>query len=134
MTAPSPARILGGIFLLIVLFWVWYCVAANYSYGAVSGTYSLQHNGEESTLVLRRDRSFQQELKHDGRVEQSQGTWRRIGEGGVVFSKEFLKLPGQVTRSDGQADGEVRKSLGLFMSIALTPDPGGPVFHKKLFR
>jgi hypothetical protein len=124
----------GALVLVVGVFVGWYSIASNYDYGAVSGTYSLQLNGEESSLVLKRDRSFQQELKHDGRVEQSQGTWRRIGEGGVVFSKEFLKVPGQVTRPDGQADGEVKKSLGLFMSIALTPDPGGPVFHKKLFR
>ncbi len=131
----SKMKLVGGVLLMAVVVGVaWYSVAANYSYGAVSGTYSLRHDGEESTLVLKRDRSFQQELKHDGRVERSQGTWRRIGEGGVVLSKEFLKLPGQVTRADGQADGEVRKNLGLFISIALAPDPGGPVFHKKLLR
>jgi hypothetical protein len=52
----------------------------------------------------------------------------------VVFSKEFQKLSGQETRPDGQADGEVKKSNGLFISIAFHPDPTGPVFHKKLFR
>ena len=127
--------LVGGVLvLLMVAFIGWYSIAANYDYGVVSGAYSFRHGNDESTLILRRDRSFQQELKHNGKVEQSQGTWRRIGEGGVVFSKEFLKLSGQVTRSDGEADGEVRKSLGLFISIAFTPDPGGPVFRKKLFR
>lgn len=51
-----------------------------------------------------------------------------------MFSKEFLKVSGQEVRPDGQVDGEVRKRLGLFLSIALNPDPGGPVFRKKLFR
>jgi hypothetical protein len=123
-----------AILLLIALFWGWYSVAANYSYGAVSGTYRFRLNGEESTLVLNVNRSFHQELKHDGSVEHAQGTWRRLGEGGVVFSKEFLKVSGQETRPDGQADGEVKKRLGLFLSIAFNPDPGGPVFHKELFR
>jgi hypothetical protein len=130
----APVRTLWGIFLLVVLFFVWYSVAADYGYGAVTGSYSFGSNGEESTLVLRKDQSFQQEVKHDGRVERSQGTWRRIGEGGVVFSKEFLKLPGQVTRTNGEADGEVRKRFGLFLSIGFNPDPGGPVFHKRMFR
>lgn len=131
----SKMKLVGGAVLVaVVVGVVWYSIAANYDYGAVSGTYSLRNDRDESTLVLRKDRSFQQELKHDGKVERSQGTWRRVGEGGVVFSKEFLKLPGQVTRSDGEADGGIRKSLGLFITITLAPDPGGPVFHKKLFR
>lgn len=73
---------------------IWYCVAADYSYGAVSGTYPLSLNGEVSTLILNKDRSFQQELSRDGKVERTQGSWRRLGEGGVVFSKEFLKVSG----------------------------------------
>ena len=42
------------ILLLIVLFCGWYTVAANYSYKAVSGTYSFRFNGDKSTLVLNR--------------------------------------------------------------------------------
>ncbi len=134
MKMSTPARVSGGILLLIILFWGWYSVAASYDYDAVSGTYSLQlSNGESSTLVLNKDRSFEQELNRERRVEHVQGSWRRIGEGGVVFSQDFLKLTGQEVRPDGQADGEIKKSFGLFLSIALNPDPGGPVFRKKLF-
>jgi hypothetical protein len=122
-----------AILLAIVLFWGWYYIAADYSYGAVSGTYTLSLNGEKSTLILNQDRSFQQELSRDGKVERTQGTWRRLGQGGVVFSKEFLKVSGQEVRPDGQADGEVKKKLGLFLSIRLNPDPGGPVLHKQPF-
>ncbi len=134
MTSPAPVRMLGGILLLAILFWVWYSVAADYSYGAVSGTYAFSLNGETSTLILNKDRSFKQELSREGKVERTQGSWRRLGEGGVVFSKEFLKVSGQEVRPDGQVDGEVRKRLGLYLSVALNPDPGGPVFRKKLFR
>jgi hypothetical protein len=84
-------------------------------------------------LVLRQDQSFQQEFVHTGEVEHAQGRWRRIGEGGVVFSKDFLKLSGQQVRADRQADGQVKKNFGLFLSIHFNPDPGGPVFHKKPF-
>jgi hypothetical protein len=64
----------------------------------------------------------------------SKGSWRRLGEGRVVSSEEFRELSGQKSRFDGQADGEVKESLVLFISIAFNPDPTGPVFHKKLFR
>lgn len=124
MKLTAPVRVAGGLLLLIVTFWVWYCVAADYSYGAVSGTYIFRLNGETSTLILGNDRSFQQELSRDGKVERTQGSWRRLGEGGVVFSKEFLKVSGQEVRPDGQADGEVKKRLGLFLSIHLKPGSG----------
>jgi hypothetical protein len=123
-----------GFLLAIVLFCAWYIIAANYSYGAVSGTYNFRENGETSTLILKEDHSFQQELSRNGKLESARGSWRRIGEGGVVFSKEFLRMTGQEVRSDGQADGEVKKTFALFLSIYLTPDPGGPVFRKELFR
>jgi len=135
MKMTNFGRVASGILLSIILFWVWYSVAADYGYSAVSGTYTLQRNGETSTLLLRPDRSFQQEVSHGENVERAQGSWRRVGQGGVVFSKEFLKTAGQEVRPDGEVDGEVEKRcLGLFVSIAFNPDRGGPTFHKKLFR
>jgi hypothetical protein len=41
---------------------------------------------------LNQDRSFQQQLIRDGKVENAEGSWRRLGEGGISFSKEFLKV------------------------------------------
>jgi hypothetical protein len=134
MRIPKSVRISGLIIILIAVLWTWYMVAADYGYGAVSGTYVLRHDGEQSTLILKKDRSFQQVLNRQGKTERVQGRWRRVGEGGVVFSKEFLKLTGQEVRADGQADGKVRKQcLGLFLSINFEPDPGGPMFHKRFF-
>ena|SRR6202035_1176614 len=133
MKANASVRVTGGILLLILVFWVWYSVAADYGYSAVSGTYTFRLNGEASTLVLRKDHTFQQELTHQGRVERAQGNWRRIGEGGVVFSKEFLRVSGQEVRPDGEADGEVQKRfLGLFLSIRFNPEPNGPSFYRKV--
>jgi len=124
-----------GVFLILAFLWCWYMVAADYSYSAVSGTYMFHDDGESSTLVLRRDQSFQQDLNRDGKMAHVRGTWRRIGEGGVVFSKEFLKVKGQEVRSDGQADGEIEKRFpGFFPSIRFEPQFNGPRFTRRLFQ
>jgi len=34
-------------------------------------------------------------VERSGRIQHASGTWRKLGEGGVVFSKEFLVLTGQ---------------------------------------
>lgn len=122
-----------GVASAILFSVAWYCVAADYSYRAVSGTYRFERVGEVSTLVLRKDGSFLQELSHGGKGASANGIWRRIGEGGIVLSKDFLLISGQEARSTGEIDGEVRKSYGLFMSIYFNPDPGGPVFRKVAF-
>ena len=136
MRVPRSLRIVGWVFLVFAAFSVWYMVAADYGYGAVSGTYKFRQDGETSTLVLKKDRTFVQERTRQGKTERAQGTWRRIGEGGVVFSPEFLKVTGQETRSDGQADGEVQKSFfQLIPSIVLGADRiRGPRFHRTLLR
>jgi hypothetical protein len=135
MKITTLARVGCGILLPLSIFWVWYGVAADYGYSALSGTYTLQRGGENSTLVLRSDRVFEQEKIYAGKVERAQGSWRRIGEGGIVFSKEFLKVAGQESRPDGETDGEVEKRfLGMSVSITFNPARGGPTFHRKLFR
>jgi hypothetical protein len=119
-----------GISAAFLLFCGWYAIAANYDYEAVAGTYTLKLPDESSTLILKSDRTFKQELTHLGRVEHAAGSWRRLGEGGIAFSKEFLKVSGQEFDAEGTAYGEINKSLGLFFSISL--NPGSPTFHKKL--
>lgn len=122
--------------VLGLLFWVWYCWAADYGYAAVSGTYTFDRNGQRATLILLESRVFHQEVNHSGTVERADGTWRRSGEGGVDFSKEFLKVTGQRARPDGRAYGQVKKSFGgLFVSIEFDGREGdGPTFHKRWFR
>jgi hypothetical protein len=135
MSVPKYARTAGWLLLAIIIFWAWYMVAADYGYKAVSGTYTLRNNGETSILVLRRDRSFQQELVHAGKTERAQGTWRRFGEGGIAFSRGFLRADGQEAGSDVEVYGRVeKKALGLLPSIVFDPEPGGPIFQKDLFR
>ena len=91
------AKLVGSALVAILLFTGWYVVAANYDYAALAGTYSFRGGGVTSTLLLRSDRSFHQEVLEKGQREVADGSWRIIGEGGVSFSKEFLRLPGAKT-------------------------------------
>ncbi len=119
--------------LAIVVLWIWYYVAADYGYKAMSGTYAFEAGQESSILILSRDQLFQQERRRAGQVQRIHGTWRRTGEAGVVFSKEFLTVDGQESPRAGDVYGQVEKGFaGLFVAtIAFRPDRDGPVFHKK---
>jgi hypothetical protein len=128
-------RIAGWAFLSLAVFSVWYWFAADYSYGALAGTYVYRSGDLKSTLILKEDRSFAQEVVTVGKVQHAQGTWRRLGEGGVVFSKEILPPGDFRSRSDGSTDGDVQKSfLELIPSIVLASDKEpGPRFHRQYF-
>jgi hypothetical protein len=126
-------RTLGIILIVIVSYAGWYCIAANYDYGALAGTYILKLNGETYVLCLRADKTFTDKLIGSGNTKQSEGTWRRIGEGGVVFSSEFLNISGERLRADGQVDGEFSKILGLLPTLNVSKDKNGSSFHKKWF-
>jgi hypothetical protein len=109
----------GCLFVLVVCFVLWYSVASDYGDGVASGTYHLAENGETSTLVLKSDHSFQQELSEHGEVKRATGTWRRIGEGGIEFSKEFLLVSEQEPSADGTAYADMRKDFGFFVYLVL---------------
>ena len=127
------ARLVLWILLAIVLFCAWWCVAFNYGYGALAGTYVFHGSGEVCTLYLRPDRTFVQELSRSGEIKKSQGHWHRYGESHVSFSNEFLKLSGEEMNAAGEAHGEFGKTLGIFPYLVLAPLPNGPQFHEKLF-
>ena len=84
-----------------------------------SGTYHLAQDDKTSTLVLKPDHSFQQELSEHGEVKRAAGTWRRLGEGGIVFSKEFLFVSGHEPSADGTAYADIHKDFGLLVSLIL---------------
>jgi len=46
----------------------------------------------KSVLFLSRDGTFQQQVYRAGKVEHTQGTWRRVGEeqSGPVFQKQLI--------------------------------------------
>jgi hypothetical protein len=115
--------------ILIIVACTWYIVAANYSYAAMAGTYRFQGTNETSTLILKENQSFQQTRVRPGSVAHAQGSWRRIGRGGVVFSPDFLRLKSQCVTDDAEIYGQFRKKFGLFRSLELGPDPADPVFR-----
>ena len=133
MGIPKTVWLIGGVVIFIVLFWVGYTIIADYGDEVVSGTYTLDLNGERSTLVLKGDHTFQQELSRSGHVEHAQGEWGLFGEGHIAFSQQFLTIHGEELSSGGTAYGVVKKSFGILPSICLDPNPGGPTYHKKPF-
>ena len=101
----------------------------------MSGTYSFDDGIEKATLILSSNRSFQEDVIRGGKSVRAQGSWRRIGQGGIVCSNGFFKLAGQEMRPTGEAHAEVKKRyFGLLPWIQFDPDPGGPRFHKMMFR
>ena len=105
------AQIARAISVFVVAFVCWYVIASDYGDAVTSGTYSLVHGGERSTLVLRPDHTFTQEVRTLGQVRQAVGAWHRSGEGGVELSKEFLALPGQEQASDGTSHADLENGL-----------------------
>jgi hypothetical protein len=133
MTTTKSARLALGVFLFIVLFWVWYSAYANNGYDALSGTYVFDGNGEKCILYLRPDRTFTQELSRSGETQEAHGQWHRYGQAHVSFSSKFLKLSGEDLNASGEAHGQFDKTLGIFPTLTLAPLPNGPTFRRKLF-
>lgn len=126
------AVVSGATVLAIAIFLIWYSIAANYDYSALSGTYVFRRGGERCLLYLRPDRTFSQQIDDSGETQKTQGQWSRYGESHVSFSGDFLKLPGEDLNALGQAHGEFEKTLGIFPILVLAPLPDGPKFHRRL--
>jgi hypothetical protein len=103
-------------------FVLWFISASDFSDSVFCGTYKLVQDNERSILTLKPDHTYQQELSGSGRIQHASGTWRKLGEGGVVFSKEFLVLTGQEPGADGTSYGEIHKTLGLVPSSLVLKD------------
>jgi hypothetical protein len=111
----------GALVALWLCFGIWFVVATDYGDNAVSGTYDLAQNGEKSTLIVKPDHTFQQQLARSGKVSRATGTWRTVGEGGIAFSTEFIVVAGQELGANRTAYGEFHRTLGLLpMYLTLT--------------
>jgi hypothetical protein len=109
----------GGFLLSFACFVMWGTAALNYGDSVAVGKYRLKNGDETSTLVLNPDHTFQQTTRLGDIEQHSEGTWRRVGEGGISFSKEFLVVSGDEPEPDGTTFSDMHKTLGLFVSLRL---------------
>ena len=130
LTAKAVALLLG----LFVIFWFGYIWIADYGDGVASGTYEALADGQRTTLVLRPDHTFHQTRVSSGATLQGDGTWRRIGEGGLVLSGSVLALPGQRLMPNGDAYATLNKTAGIWPPfISLDSTTTAPIYKKSLF-
>ncbi len=113
------AQIVGATLLFVALFIGWFIIASDYGEAVTCGTYSLVQQDERSILTLRPDHTFAQQVNAPGQVRNAVGTWHRVGEGGVAFSKEFLALPGQELAPDGTSWADIEKKFGILVRLRL---------------
>lgn len=146
MRLQSVFIAIAGPVSCVVLFWGWYYIAANYDYSALSGTYTAQENSVACVLTLKADATFSEERNNQGKIQHATGTWCRVGEGGVTFSPEFLRLPGQRSYADlpgsdaskhpetpPEFSGHFEKILTVYPELMLERQPNDIVLHRKLF-
>jgi len=118
----------------IAVFWFGYIWIADYGDGVASGTYEALADGQETTLVLRPDHTFHQTRVSSGVPVHGDGTWRRIGEGGLVFSGAVLALPHQRLMPNGDAYATLNKTAGIWPPfISLDSTTTAPIYRKSLF-
>ena len=115
----KPIWMMSVVFLLVACIFAWAVAAMDYGDRIAAGTYSFEANGESSTLVLSLNHTFRQTRRLGGNEQRSQGTWRRVGEGGISFSKEFLVVPGDEPEPDGTTFSDMHKAFGVFTSLRL---------------
>jgi hypothetical protein len=108
-----------GLLLFIVCFFTWLVAAMDYGDSVAVGKYSYERSGESSTLVLNPDHTFRQTRRFGSNEQHSEGTWRRVGQGGISFSKEFLVVAGDEPEPDGTTFSDMKKILGVFVTIRL---------------
>lgn len=115
----KSVQVSSGLLLSFACFVMWTTVAMNYDDSVAVGKYSFEGGGESSTLVLSPDHTFQQAVRLGDVDQHAEGTWRREGEGGISFSKEFLVIPGDEAEPDGTTFSDMHKTLGLFVSLRI---------------
>jgi hypothetical protein len=108
-----------GFFLLFALLVTWAVTALDYGDSVAVGTYWFERNGESSSLQLKPNHTFRQTWRLGSKEQHSEGTWRRVGEGGISFSKEFLPVTGDEPEPDGESFADMQKALGLFPSLKM---------------
>lgn len=119
---PIAIKALVALAFIWLSFVLWFAAASDFSDSVFCGTYKLDQDNEKSTLTLKADHTYHQELSSSGGTRTASGTWRKSGEGGVAFSREFIVLTAQELDADGTSYGEIHKTLGLFASSLVLTD------------
>lgn len=125
-------RLVAVTIALISALVFWYCIAADYDYSALSGMYTFQRGQEKCVLHLYENRTFVQKITAGNSKRTARGTWRRVGEGGVALSSDFLHIEGQKPGPSGENYGHFEKLAGISPVLTLDPVPGGPQFHRSM--
>ena len=116
-----------------VLFVLWYWGGDDFKAADLPGTYVLHNKSMYSTLTLRPDQTFLEEIDADGQVRRAQGRWTMVGESVLSFSSEFLTLPGQAGDPGGVSNADLAKRFGV-ISINLRPSSRKLAFQRKLLQ
>jgi hypothetical protein len=110
---------IAGVLVLFACLFMWAVAAIDYGDSVAMGKYRFERNGESSSLELKPDHTFNQTWRLGKNEQHSEGTWHRVGEGGISFSKEFLPVTGDEPGPDGESFADMHKTLGLFTSLKL---------------
>ncbi len=105
--------------VFVIVLCVWGIAAFNYGDDVAVGTYHFAQARVTCELVLKPDHTFVHELESAGSAARAQGTWRRVGEGGISFSSAFLAVPGAMIEPDGTIFADMHKALGLFVTLRM---------------
>lgn len=119
---PPAIKALVALAFIWLSFVLWFAMASDFSDSVFCGTYKFAQENERSILTLKPDHTYQQELISTGGKQTVSGTWRKVAEGGVAFSKEFLVVDGQELGADGTSYGDIHKTLGMFASSLVLSD------------
>ncbi|MEG9435823.1 hypothetical protein JAO29_06560 [Edaphobacter sp. HDX4] len=109
-----PARKVAGVIALLMACLVWWWMSWDFSDQFVAGKYIAKSKGQRTILVLNADHSFTQEINANGAATiHANGLWRRLGQGGVVFSENFLRSS-NAAASDNEIYGSLENTFGFW--------------------
>jgi hypothetical protein len=144
MLVKRAVRVLLIVLTVPILFCVWFNIAADYDPPRLAGTYTFHNANISTVLILKADETFTQTLTADGQTKYAKGTWHREGEGGVTFSGDFLRLPGQKSYADTPGSdeaswrypefyGHFEKIWTIYPKLSLDGGDKEIVLHRRLF-
>jgi hypothetical protein len=130
----TVAKATAGFLVVVAIFWFGYIWIADYGDAVASGTYEAVVDGQKSILLLRPNHTFHQIRVVGGVSAEANGTWSRIGEGGLVFSGGMLVIPRQRLMPNGDGYATLYKTGGIWPPfISLDSTETSPILRKSLF-